>query len=651
MGRERARRPTEAISSYMCGIAGIFSSRPGADVSACLEDLTHHLAHRGPDGVGYRYFQGRAWGLGHRRLSIVDLETGAQPMANEDETVWIVFNGELYNHLDLRHELEARGHRFRTQSDTEAIVHGWEEWGVDVLPRMNGIYAFALFDCRTRDLWIARDPAGVKPVYLGVTDGTWWLASELLAARRAGLVTGPIRRSALAEFLVYRFIPSPGTPFQRAWKVPPGHLCRINLVEPPTEPCFRPFGFTAPSLPSSLGPQGWSEAIRDGLGRAVARQLMADVPIGVLLSGGVDSTVVTRLMLGAGGPKPAGFAIGFSDVPDGGELPVARRAARALEVPLTEVAVAQEAFLEAWPAQVAALGEPIANSGVLLVGLLCRAVCRTHKVVLTGQGADEPLGGYPRHTAERFYPLAARLQRLLAVLPPGLTNGDQVRRMQRIAGTPSEATRFSEILAVFSPAEAASWCDDSIDAESLSEPVATWLGAVQADDSVNRLLAVDARLSLADDLLLVADHTAMASSVELRVPFLDLELLAMIERMPSKYKVSLLGERKWLYRRAVRDLLPPPLRPRLTGWRARTGRKMGFTTPLERWYRQWVGREAEAYLRGAGSCLPAYLHDPPMRAFLSRAARDPQRHQRQLLALYVLETWLRALDHAPARDT
>lgn len=631
----------------MCGIAGVFSSRPGADVTGCLEDLTHHLAHRGPDGAGYQYFRGRAWGFGHRRLSIVDIETGAQPMANEDETVWIVFNGELYNHLDLRRDLEARGHRFRTRSDTEAIVHGWEEWGADVLERMNGIYAFALFDSRTQSLWVARDPAGVKPVYVGVADGAWWFASELLAARRCGLVTGAVRRPALAQFLVYRFIPSPGTPFHRAWKVPPGHHCRINPAEPPTEPHFQRFGFPAGSISPPRDAEGWSQAIREALRRAVARQLMADVPVGVLLSGGVDSTVVTRLMSEAGEANPAGFAIGFSDAPDGGELPEARRAARALDLPLTEVAVGQGAFLQAWPAQVGALGEPIGNAGVLLVGLLCRAVRQTHKVILTGQGADEPLGGYPRHTAERFYPLAARLQRLLGVLPPALTRSDQVRRMQRIAGTSTEAARFTEILAVFSPAEAASWCDHSIDAEALREPVKRWLGGVQTNDSVNRLLTVDARLSLADDLLLVADHTAMASSVELRVPFLDLELLALIERMPSQYKVSRLGGRKWLYRRAVRDLLPPSLRPQLTGWRARTGRKLGFTTPLDRWYREWVVRDADAYLRGKGACLPGYLHDTPMRAFLSVAVRDPGRHQRQLVALYVLETWLRALNGAP----
>src|SRR5439155_14996782 len=228
-----------------------------------------------------------------------------------------------------------------------------------------------------------------------------------------------------------------------------------------------------------------------------------------------------------------------------------------------------------WPAQIASLGEPIANSGVLLVGLLSQLVSRTHKVVLSGQGADEPLGGYPRHAAERFATAAGVLRPLLGLLPEGLLSSDRMARMQRVGGAREEGRRFTETLAVFGPAEAVALTGHALDPDALAEPVRRWLTVGDGADSLNRLLYADARLSLADDLLIVADHMSMGSSVELRVPFLDLELLALIERMPSAYKISRFGERKWLYREAVADLLLVAVRSHLTGLRARTGRKLG----------------------------------------------------------------------------
>src|SRR5207249_162892 len=252
---------------------------------------------RGPDGCGFRFIRGRAAGLGHRRLSIVDLATGAQPIANEDERVWVTYNGEIYNHASLRRELEALGHRFRTRADTEVLVHGFEAWGETLFGRLNGIFAFALFDGRIEPgaLWLVRDPAGVKPLYLGRRRDVWWFASELSAARACGLLESDLRPEALAEFLVYRVIPSPSTPFRNAWKVPPSHFCRLPLAQPPTEPTFERFDprFAPAVVPRTAAE--WSEALRAALVAAIRRQLMSDVPVGSLLSGGVDSTAVTRV--------------------------------------------------------------------------------------------------------------------------------------------------------------------------------------------------------------------------------------------------------------------------------------------------------------------------------------------------------------------
>jgi asparagine synthase (glutamine-hydrolysing) len=639
----------------MCGIAGAASPDTGRDVGPLVAALTEALAHRGPDGSGFHFARGRSVALGHRRLSIVDVAGGAQPMSNEDGRVWVVLNGELYNHLDLRRELERLGHHFRTRADTEVLVHGWEEWGPGVLERVNGMYAFGLLDMRAEapSLWLARDPVGVKPLYVGVTERTWWFASELAAARTCGLLDSDLRADAFGEYLVYRFVPSPGTFFRNAWKVPPGHLCRLSLTALPTAPTFTAFPtrFAPTALPRST--DEWAEALRAGLSTAIRRQLMSDVPVGSLLSGGVDSTVVTREMRDALPEPPAAFAVGFRDNPRLDELSNARRAAAVLGVPLTEVPIAESDYLAAWPQQVASLAEPIANSSALMVGILCRTVRLSRKVVLTGQGADEPLGGYPRHAAERHHRLAHFVRPLLDTLPERLLSSDRVARLRRIGRADGEARRFAETLAVFGLDEACALARNPSVPDVLAAPVGRWLVGQEnggdAGDSLNRLLLVDARLSLADDLLIVADHMSMASSVELRVPFLDLEFLALVERMPSAYKISRLGERKWLYRRAVQTLLPPALRPAITGWQARLGRKLGFSTPLDAWFRAWQAREAEQFLLGPGSCIPDYLSADGVRALLVEARDRQLPRSRQVMSLYVLEQWLReALLQNPA---
>jgi asparagine synthase (glutamine-hydrolysing) len=605
--------------------------------------LMEALAHRGPDGEGMRFLAGRHAAFGHRRLSIIDLVTGDQPMSNEDGRVWVTYNGEIYNHRELRTELEGCGHRFRTRSDTEVLVHGFEAWGPDLFPRLNGIFAFALFDGRSPDgeIWLVRDPVGAKPVYLGGTSEQWWFASELAAARRAGLLPDDLRPEAIEEFLVYRFIPSPGTPYRAAWKVPPGHYCRLPLGRPMGTPLFQRYG--SAFAPSGL-PQGrreWESAIRDGLSAAVGRQLMADVPVGSLLSGGVDSTVVTRLMCDRMAQTPQAFAIGFGARDLNGELPMARAAAAALRVPLQEVEVDEVEYQQAWLSLATRWGEPVANTGILLVAMLCRRVRETHKVVLSGQGADEPLGGYPRHTAERWYPLGHGLQWLLRAMPERWAESDRVSRMRRVMAEHDRARRIAEILAVFSPREV-EWLTGRACADRLAGPVQAWLDETEPSDGLNTLLFVDARLSLADDLLLVADHMSMASSVELRVPFLDLEFLALLERMPSRYKLAWTGARKWLYRRAVRGLLPAEVRPALVGWRARTGRKLGFTTPVERWVDQWVSGAAVEFLTGRDAVLPQFVRADRVRAFIAGIRSRAAGRNRQLAALYVLETWLRS---------
>jgi len=633
----------------VCGVAGLIAHSPGGDVSNAIRRLSAELSHRGPDGDGLAFFSGRSIALGHRRLSILDLEGGAQPMANERQDVWVTYNGEIYNHISLRHELERSGHRFRTRSDTEVLVHGWEEWGPALFGKLNGIFALALLDQRNSAgeggrIVLARDPLGVKPLYVGDGPEGWWFASELAAALRADVTPRDTRSQALFEYLVYRFIPSPGTFFKRAWKLPPSHWCELLPLDLPSSPTFHRYdpGFSPCKVPSNRSE--WAEALRAALTAAVRRQLMSDVPVGMLLSGGVDSTLITRLMQAEAEDPPQGFAVGLESAGLENEVEAAKVAAKALSVPLRTRSVSDADYLQAWPEQIRSLGEPIANSGSLLLGILCQAVRRSHKVVLSGQGADEPLGGYPRHVAERHAAILHLCAPLMHVVPQWALDSDRVSRLRRIARTASEVDRFVEILAVFSPAEANAMAKAQGDP---TEPVKRWLSASPHADSLNRLLYVDARLSLADDLLLVGDHMSMRSSVELRVPFLDLEFLQLVEQMPSSLKVSWMGERKWFYRKAVRSLLPKPLRSELVGWKASMGRKQGFTTPLDRWFAKWLNESAERELLGRQGLVGQVLDPVSVKRVIDQARTSNR--PRQLMSLYVLEEWLRGLDGPAAR--
>ena len=627
----------------MCGIAGAVTRAPDGRAAAIARRLTAALAHRGPDGDGLVGLTPGQRGpnttnddrapiaLGHRRLSIVDLAGGAQPLANEDGTVWVSFNGEIYNQLELRHELEAAGHRFRTRADTEVLVHGWEQWGTALFGRLNGIFAFAITDARSGETLLVRDPLGVKPLYVGTGDALTWFASELRAASGAGVARTEVSPDALKLFLTFRFIPSPWAVHEGAWKVPPGHFVRLAPSRAGEAPRFEPYETRIASSAQPATRGEWRDAIAIELRNAVRRQLMADVPVGVLLSGGVDSGVVARLMREAAGDAPQAFAIGFADAGDEGELPAARQAAAEIGLPLEALETDIASYRAAWPAALAHLGEPVANPGQLLVSLLCERVSRTHKVVLTGQGADEPLGGYPRHMAERLWRLGRLAPGVSARAARGLLGGDAGERLTRVLRQRDRLDRFVEIFAVVPPegVDALVRAGSGSARELARSAVGRWLHAAEgSDDPMNVLLRVDARLSLPDDLLLVADHFSMRSSVELRVPFLDLAFVELVERMPSRYKLSALGERKWLYREAASRILPDAMAARLCGWRARLGRKAGFSTPAAAIARALDGAELA---RGRERLADAIDWSAAHRA----AAQGP----RQTGALGVLALW------------
>jgi asparagine synthase (glutamine-hydrolysing) len=638
----------------MCGIAGIISRTADPQAGKLVLTATQALVHRGPDGEGFWRLAGGGASicaphelsepadivLGHRRLSIIDVVGGAQPMGNEDGSVWLSFNGEIYNHAELRRELEQLGHRYSTQCDTETLLHGWEEWGEGLFGRLNGIFAFAIADLRRREVVLVRDPIGVKPLYVGTSGARTWFVSELAAAAKAGLVSTKLSPDAIKLFLTFRFIPSPYTIAPNAWKLPPGHYVTLTNAHAGEEPRFVPFESRIRSSSSPRSSHDWREALIVELEGAVHRQLMSDVPVASLLSGGVDSSLVTQMMAGHLPYRPQSFGIGMRSEGAANEALAAARAAAELGVPHTSTVLEDEVYVREWPTVLGQIGEPIANSSALMMRSLCEQVGRSHKVALSGQGADEPLGGYPRHMTERLYRLGRLSPRLSRAVTRYAFGQESAERLDRALSAQDRTDRYVEIFSVLPSVEIDRLVrGGSTSASELARAaVERWIGTRDSGDQVNDLLYVDARLSLADDLLIIGDHTAMRSSVELRVPFLDLAMLELVERMPSKYKVSRLGERKWLYRKAAARYLPSDLAHRLCGPTKQFERKRGFSSPLADWFDTDYGLLADNELwAGALRAQPEFS---PERVDEALGIRGVEGLSRRRSVLYALAQWL-----------
>jgi asparagine synthase (glutamine-hydrolysing) len=639
----------------MCGIAGMVSREPSAAIGPLTLAMTRALRHRGPDGEGFLLGAGAEWTLadehglarradvvlGHRRLSIVDVANGQQPMPNETGSVWVTFNGEIYNHAELREELSACGHSFATRCDTEVLVHAWEEWGERMFARLNGIFALALVDVARAEVVLARDPMGVKPLYIGTRRGSTWWTSELQAAGLAKLLPEEASPEALKLFLTFRFVPSPDTIYRNTFKVPPSHFCRLSAGAAGRAPAFIPYRTSIRSSALPTCAEEWSEALLAELEGSVRRQLMSDGAVASLLSGGLDSSLLTLLMARNLPYAPQTFGIGFRSDGARSEAAAARRAARILSVPLRTTEVEEDEYVASWPEAIRALGEPNANPSTLLIRMLCAEVGRSHKVALCGQGADEPLGGYPRHLVERVYPFARIAPRLACYLAAAGIGADGGRRLGRALRSRDRIDRYVQIFSVF-PLDVVDELVPSAEASALDlgrRAVGRWASLLESqDDDLNDLLSIDARLSLADDLLIVGDHTSMASSVELRVPFLDLAFVELAERMPSRFKISAVGTRKWLYGRAARAALPAELGSEVVRHTHHLRPKRGFSAPLGSWFNDPDGMLRDSHSWLAPLTRLGMLDAEVLRDVALSERSDPKRERS---VLFSLASWAR----------
>lgn len=605
------------------------------DGSALLRRMTGAIMHRGPDDAGFfqthtrdsRYFVG----LGHRRLSIIDLNTGHQPIGNEDGSVQIVFNGEIYNFKELRNDLMARGHRFATASDTESIVHAYEEYGDACVDQFRGMFAFAIWDATRERLFLARDRFGKKPLFICQHDGKLLFASEIKSLLAYPGVHPEVDRDAVWDYLAYRYVPGPATLFSDIRKLPPG---RITVWEKGElrEHCY----YKPPDR------QPWDGQVppADPVGRflelldeSVNIRMVSDVPFGAFLSGGIDSSAVVALMTRHSLLPVKTFSVGFTEA-QYSELGYAAAIARRFETEHHELTVSQDHLMDELPALVRYRDAPVAEPSDIPIYLLSKEAGRSVKMVLTGEGSDEFLGGYPKHVFERYvagyqvlpdvlrYGLVEPLVHALpyrfrraktAIVNLGLK--DLQDRMPRWFGALSGKER-DELVAF--------------------RPAAGRQGGVQFDTSVEnsslrRVLYFDQTSWLPDNLLERGDRMTMAASIEARMPFMDHELAAYVSSLPDHYRVR--GwQTKWILREAMKRLLPDPILTRP---------KVGFRVPVNEWFRGPIRDYLYDHLTGMNSLTMQYYRCDVLERTLSDHENGRQNHEKLLWSLLNLEIWHR----------
>jgi asparagine synthase (glutamine-hydrolysing) len=624
----------------MCGIAGRVNHAAPIDRGEIFR-MTELIAHRGPDDYGY-HLRTRV-GLGHRRLSIIDLAGGRQPLANEDETVWIVFNGEIYNHVALRKELMARGHKFRTHSDTEAIVHAYEEWGVDCAKKLRGMFAFAIWDDRVKKLVLVRDRMGIKPIYYSQLGADLVFGSEAKSLLAVPTVDDSIDDGALSAYLALRYVPAPLTMWRGIKKLPPASVLtwQRGFVS-----IHRYWDLTDTATLDHAPPTEAAAAadLRDRVDFVTKLRLMAEVPVGAFLSGGLDSTMITAAMLKAADARGAlkTFSVGYAEAEAQGddELHFARLAAQALGTEHHEVRIDMREAADALPKIVWHLDEPLADPACVPLYFLSKKAREHVTVVLSGEGADEALGGY------YIYRKLARLEALrnglgaggsaaLSALASiaGAFPSDKARRAARALGLPLEQS-YRGVARAFDDETAAQLMMQShnFNVQPHNEIVASLLGphweATRGMTPLRRMLYLDSTVWLPDDLLIKADKMTMAHAIELRVPFLDHELMEHAWSLPDSLKISG-GVGKALLRKAARGRVPQVILDRP---------KKGFATPTATWLRGGLRELLEDSLTGTRSVARERFDGKLVRGLIDQHGAGADRTA-ELWPLLVLELW------------
>ncbi len=621
----------------MCGIAGILHFDSSSHVDAArLRRMRDVLTHRGPDDEGL-LIDGPV-GLAHRRLSIIDVAAGHQPMCNEDGTVWVVYNGEIYNHAALRPALEASGHRYRTRSDTETILHLYEEKGERLVEDLHGMFAFAIWDRPRRRLLLARDRLGIKPLYFAITETELLFGSEIKAVLASGAIRPAFDADTLPEFLATGFLSGDATFFRSVRKLLPAHVAVWSEAEGLQQRRYwqLPAPRSGEVAPTDLDPSD----MRGRLESAVRSHLMSDVPLGVFLSGGIDSSALAALVAREANAPIQTFSVGFDDR-EADELPYARLAAEHIGSQHRDVRVSPGEFFESLPTLLWHEDEPIAFPSSIPLYFVAR-LARDHvKVVLTGEGADELFLGYNRYRVTRwnarlgtpYWSLAparvrSTVRDTLDALPPSI---GRLARRSFLALEPGIRHLYLENFAVFNvPLQSRLLRDDGLLARH--DPYTTTLPYYDdaPGDLVDRLTRGDLQTYL-HELLMKQDQMSMAASIESRVPFLDDALVEHVASMPAGVKLPA-WKTKILLRAAVRDLVPPAILTR---------RKLGFPVPLARWFGGAFRPVVDEFVLGPRAQARGVFDPEALRHLADEHASGRASHADRLWLLINLEIWNR----------
>src|SRR5579883_1314246 len=587
----------------MCGIAGFVSTVPLSGAVTNLARMTEVLRHRGPDDFGF-YHDDFAH-LGHRRLSIVDLAAGRQPISNKSGALWIIYNGETYNHAELRRSLERNGHRYRTRSDTESILHAYEQYGPECLALFRGMFAFAIWDRTERVLFCARDRLGVKPLYYYWDGQLFAFASEIKALLEHAAISPDLDEAMLPEVLAFGYTNADRTLFRGIRALMPGHHLTLDLKRAQPGPRIGKY-WDVPVAGDSSNEVGCTAETRRRLDESVRMRMMSDVPLGIFLSGGLDSSVIAALATQASDQPAKTFSVGYREAPFS-ELQYASHVARSLGTEHREIVIGRDEFFNALPRLIWHEDEPLAWPSSVSLYFVSKLASQHVKVVLSGEGSDELFAGYERYRWHLFNeraaaayqripaPLRRRIGSLCAASP---LLGCSLRRKLKHTFLTRDATLESLLLDNFYATFSQEECGQLL-AGGAADAYAAFLRYCNprpASSSLSHLLYADQKTYLVA-LLMKQDRMSMAASIESRVPFLDHTLVEFAAGIPDRLKIRG-GTQKYVLKKAAADLLPRKIVYR---------KKMGFPTPLRHWLR---GPEAEPLykmLRAREGLLAAYL--------------------------------------------
>jgi asparagine synthase (glutamine-hydrolysing) len=622
----------------VCGIAGIAQREPWVEEEArgALQRMTDIMIHRGPDDEGF--YTSASVGLAARRLSIIDLAGGHQPVRNEDGTVWAVLNGEIYNFRELRRDLESKGHRFRASTDTEVLVHLYEEYGRDMTRHLRGIFGFAVYSEATRTLLLGRDRIGVKPLYYSFRDGTLVFGSEIKVLLESGRVRASVDPEALGLLLTLGYVPAPLTQYAGIHKLLPAHTLVWRGGEMRTDRYWEfPAGPDARYGDAATWEREFMEQLRD----SVATELVSDVPLGVMLSGGLDSAAITALTAEATDHRVSTFHIGFEGDPKSSEVEAARLVANSVGTDHHSMTTDLEDDFDFLARVTWHMDEPISDLSALGFYRVCR-LAREHVTVgLAGQGGDELLAGYPRYWAHRYARWASKVPgdvfgRVVTPLTEALPRSGLLKKAGRTLGRADFLDWYMQSISVNGAALRHDLIRQDVGPlhteELLRSLLESHLSGFESDDEMSKLLMLDSKMALPDDLLVHFDKMSMANSLEVRVPLLDYPFVELCTRMPNELKVRG-ATTKYMLRRGCRTVLPrETLHQRKKGF---------FGLLVNRWMRVEMRKPIEELLLAEDAACLEYLDRNALRSLVSDHMEGREDYGRQVMNIWMFELCLR----------